>query len=386
LLSWFVKDYKNTQNSHIREKCASVAGIVGIVSNLFLSVMKLVIGLLTGSIAIMADAINNLTDAGSSIITLVGFRLAEKPADAEHPYGHERIEYITGLIVSMVITILGVEFFLDSLKSLFAPTETEYTPTVFVVLILSILVKLWQCGFYITVGRHIDSETLIATASDSRNDVLTTAAVLLGAFISALTKVNLDSWLGLTVAGFIIWSGARLIAETANPLLGIAPTKEFMKQIGDKLLSYDGILGYHDLVVHNYGPDRCFASVHAEVSANENILVSHDLVDNIEFAFLREMGIHMVIHMDPVVTGDAEIDLYHSEVADIVGKCSVQLGTVISMHDFRVVRGQTHINLIFDIAIPFDCKESDSNVRNEIAAEIQKMHPNCNAVITCDRG
>ncbi len=385
ILSLFVRDYKNTSDPRVRDSCASVAGMVGIVSNIFLSLLKIVIGIITSSIAITADAINNLTDAGSSIITLIGFRLAKKPADAEHPYGHRRIEYITGLIVSMVITILGVQFLISSVQSLFSPSETNYTIPAFVILVVSILVKLWQSRFYVAVGKHIDSTTLIATASDSRNDVLSTSAVLLGALITRLTSVNLDGWLGCAVAIFIIKSGICLVIETADPLLGLAPDPKLTKSIGDKIMTYEGVLGYHDLMVHNYGPDRCFVSVHVEVPAEQDILVSHDIIDNIEFDFLRETGMHVVIHLDPVVTADAEINAIHSEVADIVGKVSAIVGYVITMHDFRVVRGQTHTNLIFDIAVPCDSKYSDHEIREMIETRVRELSPNYNTVITCDR-
>ena len=385
ILSLFVRDYKNTSDTSVRDKCASVAGMVGIVSNIFLSLLKIVIGIITSSIAITADAINNLTDAGSSIITLIGFRLAKKPADAEHPYGHRRIEYITGLIVSMVITILGVQFLISSVQSLFQPSETYYTIPAFVILVISIIVKLWQSRFYVAVGKHIDSTTLIATASDSRNDVISTSAVLLGALITRLTSVNLDGWLGCAVAIFIIKSGISLIIETADPLLGLAPDPQLIKSIGDKIMTYDGVLGYHDLMVHNYGPDRCFVSVHVEVPAEQDILVSHDIIDNIEFDFLRETGMHVVIHLDPVVTADETINLLHSEVADIIGKISSECGFEISMHDFRVVKGQTHTNLIFDIVVPFDFKISDHELRERIENEIHKLSPTYNSVITCDR-
>ena len=385
ILSLFVRDYKNTGDPRVRERCASVAGIVGITSNLLLSIMKVIIGIVTKSISITADAVNNLTDAGSSIITLIGFRLASKPADAKHPYGHRRIEYITGLIVSMVITILGVQFLINSVKSLFSEPETVYTPITFVILAISIVVKLWQNRFYVTVGRHIDSTTLIATASDSRNDVLTTSAVLVGAVISKLTNLNLDGWLGCAVALFIIYSGVSLIIETSNPLLGLAPSSEFIKSIGDRIMSYDGILGYHDLVVHNYGPGRCFASVHAEVPAERDILESHDIIDNIEFDFLRETGIHLVIHLDPVVTGDPEVSRLHEEVELIIKEISSELHCELTMHDFRVVKGQTHTNLLFDIAVPFDSKLSDASLRELIENKIKQLSPTYNAVITCDR-
>jgi cation diffusion facilitator family transporter len=385
ILSIFVRDYKNSKNPRIREKCASAAGFAGIASNVFLSAIKIFVGLTTDSISITADAVNNLTDAGSSIITLVGFRLAGKPADKKHPYGHERIEYITGLIVSFCITILGVQFMINSVNSIINPKETLFTATSFVILGVSVLIKLWQCRFYITVGKHIDSSTLIATASDSRNDVITTMAVLVGAVISKLTGVNLDGWLGTAVAGFIIFSGINLIIETSNPLLGLAPSAELIDSIVNRILSYKGILGYHDLVIHNYGPDRCFVSVHVEVPAEQDILVSHDIIDNIEFDFLRETGIHVVIHLDPVVTNDEEINELREDVTSIVASVSNEVDTELSMHDFRVVKGHTHTNLLFDITIPIECQTSDKILRELLDLKIKELSPDFNTVITCDR-
>lgn len=385
ILSLFVKDYKDTSNSRTRDKCAAAAGIVGIISNVFLAVLKTIIGIITNSIAITADAVNNLTDAGSSVITLIGFKLSEKPADAEHPYGHRRIEYITGLIVSMVITILGGQFLISSVESLFEPSETNYSTVSFVILAVSILVKLWQSRFYTTVGKHINSTALTATASDSRNDVLSTAAVFVGGIISRYTSLELDGWLGCAVAVFIVKSGISLIIETADPLLGLAPDPELIRSIGEKIMSYDGVLGFHDLMVHNYGPDRCFVSVHVEVPAEQDILVSHDIIDNIEFDFLRETGMHVVIHLDPVVTADSEINELHSEVADIVGKLSSKYEKEISMHDFRVVKGQTHTNLIFDVAVPYNLGITDHELCKQIEDGIHLLSQNYNSVITCDR-
>ena len=386
LLYLLVPGSDDPTKPEVRTKCASCAGIVGILSNFLLAVMKMVMGIITNSISITADAVNNLTDAASSVITLIGFRLSSKPADKEHPYGHRRIEYLTGLIVSMVITVLGVDFFISSATSIFSPEPTEFSPLAVVILVVSIAVKLWQCGFYITVGKHIESTALIAAASDSRNDVVTTFAVLVGALISKFTGVDLDGWFGCAVAGFIIWSGINLVIETSDPLLGEAPSPELVKKVGDRIMSYDGILGYHDLVIHDYGPDRCFASVHAEVPAEQNIIVSHDLIDRIENDFLKETGIHVVIHLDPVVTNDPEQNRLHGELLRIMNEVSEEVGGSVTMHDFRMVRGTTHTNLIFDIAVPVDCGVSDKALVDLIDMKIHERMPgNYNAVITCDR-
>ena len=385
LLSLFVPDICNTSSADVRRKCASAAGIVGIVSNALLSVMKVLVGILTGSIAITADAVNNIADAASAVITVIGFRLASKPADREHPYGHQRIEYLTGLIVSMFITVIGVEFFTESIAAIRNPADTRYTIPAIAVLAASVLVKLWQGTFYRAVGKHIGSTALAATAADSRNDAISTGAVLLGALIANIANVNLDGWLGLAVACFIIKSGVGLIVETSDPLLGAAPSPELVSAISRKITSYAGILGIHDLVVHDYGPGRCFASVHAEVAAECDILASHDLIDNIEFDFRREMGIHLVIHLDPVVTKDEELAELRLEVAALVAIESEKCGCVLTMHDFRIVRGHTHTNVLFDVVVPYECRTTDDAVIASLAEKVRTLSPMYNAVITCDR-
>ncbi|MBQ8552412.1 MAG: cation transporter [Clostridia bacterium] len=385
LLSLLVKDFRDTDNAHVRTKCASAASGVGILSNILLSVMKIIIGIISDSIAIIADAVNNIADAASSVITLVGFKLASKPADREHPYGHRRIEYITGLIVSMVICVLGLEFFISSIDAIIHPAETEYSTLSLVILTVSVAVKLWQSLFYKAVGKHISSTALIATASDSRNDVISTAAVLAGALISKFSGINLDGWLGLAVACFIIRSGIGLVMETADPLLGTPPSRELVASIGKKIMSYEGVLGYHDLMVHDYGSDRIFASVHLEVPAEQDILVSHDLSDNIELDFRREPGIYLVIHLDPVITRDEEIAELRREVEAVVALVTVECGYELSMHDFRVVRGAAHTNLIFDVAVPFECKLSDGELCTSLDKRIRMLCPEYNSVITCDR-
>ena len=384
LLSLFVKDYKCKDDARVRAKCASSASIVGIVSNIFLSLMKIVVGIISGSIAITADAVNNIADAASSIITLVGFRLAVKPADKEHPYGHARIEYITGLIVSMVICVLGIEFFINSVNALIHPTETDYSTAALVILGISIVIKFWQGLFYRAVGKHISSSALIATSADSRNDSITTAAVLIGALISKFSGINLDGWLGIAVACFIIKSGIELVMETSDPLLGIAPSEEFVVSIGKRIMSYNDVLGYHDLVVHNYGHDRTFASVHVEVAAEKDILESHDLIDNIEFDF-KKSGIQLVIHLDPVITADEELRELRREVEGIIALVSNELNCPLSMHDFRVVKGVTHTNLIFDVVVPFECKLNECDIRQLITDKVRTLSHEYNTVIEIDR-
>ena len=379
-----MKNYRDTQNPRVRAKCALTASVVGILSNVLLSVMKVIIGITAGSIAIIADAVNNIADAASSVITFVGFKLASKPVDREHPYGHQRIEYITGLIVSMVICVLGLEFFINSVDAIIHPKNTVYSTVSIVILFISVAIKLWQSFFYRSVGKHIDSTALIATASDSRNDVISTAAVLVGALISKYSGINLDGWFGLAVAGFIVKSGIGLVIETADPLLGTPPTGEFVSSLAKRVMNYDGVLGFHDLVVHTYGHDRIFASVHVEVDSDIDILISHDLIDNIENDFKKD-GIDLVIHLDPVVTKDEELSEAKREVGAVMLIISQECGCAFSIHDFRMVRGVTHTNLIFDVVAPYECKLCDSELTAMISEKISALSRSYNAVITVDR-
>lgn len=364
-----------------REKQGSLAGAVGIGVNILLFVIKLMAGLLSGSVAIMADAVNNLTDSGSSIIMLVGFRLSAKPADREHPFGHARIEYLCGVIVSFIVLFLGIELGRTSFLKILSPEKAEFGPVALGVLIVSILIKLWLCLFYTRVGRRIDSQSLLATASDSRNDVISTLVVLLGALITRLTSLDLDGFLGLLVAAFIIVSGVKLIMETADPLLGPAPKKELVQGIYEKIRSYEGIIGIHDLTVHSYGQGRTFASVHCEVPAEEDILISHDLIDNIERDFLEQEGIHLVIHLDPVITCDEKANALHEAVLTKVKELYPQS----AIHDFRVVWGVTHSNVLFDVAVPFSVADSDQQVKERVSRAVESLDPTYRAVLAVDR-
>lgn len=384
LLSLFVKNYRNTDDTAVRSKCASAASLVGIFTNIFLAAMKLTVGIIAGSLAIMADAVNNIVDMASSVITLVGFKLASKPADRDHPFGHQRIEYVTGLIISIIVCVLGIEFFTDAIDVLRNPEPTDYSLTAIIILVLSIVLKLWQGTFYSSVGKHIDSSALKTASKDSINDVISTSAVLIGAIVSHFSGVNLDGWLGLAVACLIIKSGIGLVLETADPLLGTPPDKDFVKSVGKSIMDYEGVKGIHDLVVHSYGPARTFASVHVEVDASADILESHDLIDNIEFDF-RRRGIDLVIHLDPIVICDAATCELRRQVEDIIIAASKEFGAVLSMHDFRMVKGVTHTNILFDTVIPFECKYKPDAIAEYIGKEIKNLSPTYNAVITCDR-
>lgn len=381
ILRIFVRDHKNTEDPAVRDKCGRVAGAVGIVTNFLLFLMKIIVGTAFHSVSVTADAVNNLTDSGSSVVTLIGFKMASKPADEKHPFGHARIEYLSGVIVSFIVIFLGLQLGMSSIEKILTPEENALTPVALVVLVISILAKLWQCLFYRKVGRMIKSESVEATSKDSCNDVIATSVVLLGAVITMLTGVNLDGYMGAAVALFIVFSGVQLTISTADPLLGQAPEGELVQTITEKMLSYPGIIGMHDLAVHNYGVGRCFASAHCEVDAKNDILVSHDLIDNIERDFSRDLGIHMVIHLDPVIVGDARTDALHCKVQSLV----TALYPTVTIHDFRVIWGVTHSNIVFDAAVPFSVKDSDTVITQKLEAEIQKLDPDYRTVVTIDR-
>ena len=381
ILRIFVRDHKNTEDPAVRDKCGRVAGAVGIVTNFLLFLMKIIVGTVFHSVSVTADAVNNLTDSGSSVVTLIGFKMASKPADEKHPFGHARIEYLSGVIVSFIVIFLGLQLGMSSIEKILTPEENALTPVALVVLVISILAKLWQCLFYRKVGRMIKSESVEATSKDSRNDVIATSVVLLGAVITMLTGVNLDGYMGAAVALFIVFSGVQLTISTADPLLGQAPEGELVQTITEKMLSYPGIIGMHDLAVHNYGVGRCFASAHCEVDAKNDILASHDLIDNIERDFSRDLGIHMVIHLDPVIVGDARTDALHCKVQSLV----TALYPTVTIHDFRVIWGVTHSNIVFDAAVPFAVKDSDAVITQKLEAEIQKLDPDYRTVVTIDR-
>lgn len=382
ILRTFVRDYKNTEDPDVRDKCGRAAGAVGIISNFLLFLMKIIVGTVFHSVSVTADAVNNLTDSGSSIVTLIGFKMAGKPADEKHPFGHARIEYLSGVIVSFIVIFLGLQLGMSSIEKIITPEENALTPVALIVLVISILAKLWQSLFYRKVGRMIKSESVEATSKDSRNDVIATSVVLLGAVITMLTGINLDGYMGAAVALFIVFSGVQLTVSTADPLLGQAPESALVQTITEKILSYPGIIGMHDLAVHNYGVGRCFASAHCEVDAKNNILESHDLIDNIERDFSRDLGIHLVIHLDPVIVGDARTDALHRKVQSLV----TALYPTVTIHDFRVVWGVTHSNIIFDAAVPFSVQDTDAIIAEKLETEIQKLDPDFRTVITVDRG
>ena len=381
LFKKLIKDYENVKDCSVRDAYGKVAGIVGIISNSILCAMKILIGWISGSIAIVADGINNLADASSSVITLVGFKLASMPEDEEHPYGHARIEYLSGMAVSVMIILVGVELGKSSFDKILHPSELEFSPALVVVLIAAIAIKIWQAMFNISAGKRIDSLALIATGADSRNDVISTCVVLAGIIFGYFTGIQIDGYLGLLVALFILWSGISLVKETVSPLLGEAPDPELVKQIAQIAKSHDGILDIHDLTVHNYGPGKIFASIHIEVDAAVDVMLSHDLVDNIEHEISQKLKINITAHMDPV-------DLtapHRTEIMEIVNDTIATMEGVLSMHDLRMVSGPTHTNVIFDIVVSQNCKLSEEEIKAAVEKAIHKEYPSFFTVIDFDK-
>lgn len=373
---------KDSSTPSGREAYGRVAGIVGIICNLLLSVMKFIIGTITNSVSITADATNNMTDAGSSIVTLVGFRLSEKPADEDHPYGHARIEYITGLIISFLTLIIGYDILKTSVTKIFHPEDIAFSWTAVIILTVSILMKLWLSRFNRTLGKRIKSKALEATAADSRNDVVATSAVLAATLISRFTSLNLDGYMGVLVAMFIIISGIGLVKETVSPLLGQAPSKEMYEMIEKKILSYENVLGVHDLMVHSYGPGSYFASAHIEMDAKIDVLSCHDVMDTIERDFLREHNIHIVVHLDPTVLDCEETN----ELKEVVRQILFDIDPVITFHDFRVVYGETAKNVLFDIVVPPKFKYPDDELVSIIKNRVNEAgNGNLYAVVVVDR-
>ncbi len=380
LLRLFVKNHRETDDPKVRAACGKLAGVVGIICNLLLFAGKLLAGILSGSVAITADAVNNLSDASSSLVTLLGFKLAERPADEEHPYGHARIEYLSGLAVAALILLIGAELGKSSFQKILHPETVSFSVLTLVILLSSIAVKLWMALFCRKLGKRIDSTTLTATAADSRNDVITTAAVLLGCLLGHFFDLQIDGYIGLLVALFILWSGIGIAKETISPLLGEQADPKLIKRISDLISSHENILGIHDLMVHDYGPGQCFASVHAEMDFTLDPLVCHDILDDIERDALRELRVHLVIHYDPIVTDDEELNRMHA----LVEKEIKAIDPALSMHDFRMVRGPGHTNLIFDLVIPYSMQSQKAELKRRIDERVQFENKRYYTVITFD--
>lgn len=355
----FVRDWENTDDPDVRQRYGKLAGTLGIISNSILCIAKIITGIIAGSIAIIADGINNLTDASSSVITLAGFKLASMPEDDEHPYGHARIEYITGMIVSILIVVVGVELGKSSIEKIIHPEPVEFSISAVVILVCAIVVKLWQASFNVYAGKKINSLTLTATGADSRNDVISTSAVLLCLIVGKFTGFNIDGYAGCLVALFIIYSGITLVKETVSPLLGEKPDPMLISEISDMTLSYDGVLGIHDLVVHNYGPGKIFVSIHIEVDADGDLMESHDLIDNIERDISKKLHVVMTAHMDPILRNDPLTDRFNVLMRETAEKYE----GIGNLHDLRVVKGPTHTNIIFDVVVKPGCALSHEELK-----------------------
>ena len=349
LIRCFIKRPDDVKDAAVRTAYGNLASLVGMACNILLCIGKLLAGTLFGSIAIMADALNNLSDASSNVVSLIGFRLAAKAPDAEHPYGHARYEYLAGLVVSVTILAIGLSLLKESALKVLHPTPVAFSWLSIGVLAASILVKLWLSGFNRAVGKKINSETLMATAADSRNDVMTTGAVLLSTILCSLTGYGImDGIMGVGVAAFILWSGWGLVMDTLSPLLGESPSPELVEHIERTVMSYPGVLGMHDLMVHDYGPGHQFASLHVEFPAETDPLTAHDVIDNIENDFLKKDRLQVTIHYDPIVTADASVGVLRARLQEHARQLDPQL----SIHDLRIVPGDSHTNVLFDLVFP----------------------------------
>ncbi len=380
LLRLFVKGAQNPDDPAVRLAVGKLAGVVGILCNGLLCLGKVLVGTLSGSVAIVADGVNNLSDAASSVVTLLGFRMAQQPADADHPYGHARYEYISGLVVAALILVIGADLAQSSVEKILSPEPVDTAPVLFGVLIGSILVKLWMSRFFAGLGRHIQSTTLQATSVDSRNDVIASAAVLAGCLVEKFAHLTVDGYVGLAVAAFILWSGVGIARETISPLLGQGADRGLAEQLSALVLSHEKVLGLHDLLVHDYGPGQCFASVHVEMSAQEDPLVCHDIIDDIECQALEELHVHLVIHYDPVVEDDAE----WNQMRQAVEASAAALSPRLSVHDFRLVRGAKGTKVVFDLAVPYDMAGQRPAIKARLEGAVAALRPDYLTVIRFD--
>lgn len=376
----FVKNGENINDARVRRAYGTLCAVVGMILNILLFIGKFTVGMISGSVSIRADAINNLSDAASQIISLVSFRIAAKPADRDHPFGHARMEYVASMIVSMLILIVAYQLFRDSVDKLLHPVATEFRLISVIVLGVSILVKLWLGLFNSRVGNKIDSDVLRATKTDSLSDAAATAAVLAASLVHHFTDFDPDGYMGILVAILIFVAGVRILNDTKNSILGTAPDGRTVETIRAIVMSYPEALGLHDMVVHNYGPGCTIASLHVEVDGAANVFHTHDAVDRMEKQLFTEAGIHATVHMDPIVTDDPMVNEIHHRVAALICEMDGRL----TIHDFRMVRGNTHTNLIFDVVVPFELEENDAELKKKIDACVKTIDPNYCTVLTID--
>ncbi len=381
LLKLFVKDSENISSPIVRASIGKLSGAVGIFCNLLLSAVKMAVGMICGSVAVIADAMNNLTDASSSLVTLWGFRMAQQPADKDHPYGHARYEYISGLAVSAIILIIGVELLKTSVGKIISPVAADYSAVAYAVLVGAVLLKLWLSLFFKKTSGLIGSTALSAASVDSRNDVVATSVVIVGGIVKHYFSLNIDGYIGAAVAIFIVYSGICVAKETVSPLLGKQVDVEMTKRISELVCSHEKILGIHDLLVHDYGPGRYFATVHAEMSANENPLVCHEIIDEIECLVHERTGVHLVIHFDPVETDDGE----RNTMQEVLGNIIRNIDPTFSLHDFRIVRGAESTKLVFDLGIPYSMQNRRSEIKGKIDEALKADGYEYMTVIRFDR-
>lgn len=362
----FIKNYKNTNDPLVRNQYGKVAGIFGICTNLVLGIIKLIIGLISHSVSIMADAANNIADTASSILTIIGFKLSNKKPDKEHPYGYARYEYVAGFVIAILMLIMGLTFAKEALAKVFNPEELVINWITYLILVIAIIGKGIQMLVYLDFSKAIDSNTLKANAVDTRNDIISTTAILISMIIMGVFKINIDGLLGFAVSGFVIYSSINMIKEVLEPIIGIIPTEEQVKEITEKLLHYECVEGIHDLVIHNYGVHNDFVTVHVEIDSKMDIMKAHDLMDNIEKDFKDELGIALTIHMDPIVVGDPKVDKLQEKVVQAIHKFDKDL----KIHDFRIVEGITHTNILFDCIVPYEKKHTEESLKEYLMKEI----------------
>lgn len=377
----FIKDRDNYGDTTVRRKYGTLTGIVGIVLNIMLFTGKFIAGTISGAISITADAFNNLSDAGSSLISLMGFQMADKKPDPDHPFGHGRMEYVTGLLVSILIILMGFELAKTSINKIIHPTAVDDSILAVIILIAAIVVKIYMYIYNRIYGRKINSASMRATSMDSLSDSIATTVVLLSILFTRFTHVNVDGYTGAAVSLFILFAGVKSIKETIDPLLGQAPDPEYVKRIFEIVMAHEEIIGIHDLVVHDYGPGRCMISLHGEVSEDGNINVLHDVIDNCERELHSQLGCEATIHMDPVSVNNAKVDGLKAEIKKRIS----EYDSKITIHDFRVVDGTTHTNIIFDAVIPMDSKKNENEVRTTIENIVKSLPGNCLGVINIDR-
>lgn len=377
LIKLFVKDSRNVSDPAVRQRYAMLAGITGIVLNLLLFAGKLTTGILAASVAVIADAFNNVSDAGSSVITIIGFRLAGKHEDKEHPLGHGRLEYVSAFIVDMLIILVGAELLKSSVEKIISPSLPTVSTATIVLLVVAVLVKLWLFFFYRKIGNLIDSAAVKSTSIDSISDTVATSLVLISTLIARFANIGIDGWAGILVAGFILFTGIKAAKETIDLLLGTPPEPTFIEELKDFVKNYPEVVGVHDLMVHDYGPGRKIISFHAEVPSDSDINYAHDVIDCIERDMHEKFGCIVTIHLDPIVTGNKEVD----EMRRLAEETAKEVDSSFTIHDFRMTSGGKHINLIFDLSIPTDCKIPDGEAAQKVAEKISEKNPDCHAVI-----